>query len=98
MEIFPFVKFTCFLKGGSEQYKPNEEERKIHEQLVNSAWCGLLAALTVLLEACTDEAATENVLKAVQVRLVSESIYICMIFATSFCIFSFFFSYDSFRI
>ncbi|XP_066938872.1 protein MON2 homolog isoform X2 [Macrobrachium rosenbergii] len=54
------------LGGASEHYKPSEEERKIHEQLVNSAWCGLLAALTVLLEACTDEAATENVLKAIQ--------------------------------
>ncbi|XP_069945836.1 protein MON2 homolog isoform X3 [Cherax quadricarinatus] len=52
--------------GVSEQYNPSEEERKIHEQLVNSAWCGLLAALTILLEACTDEAATENILKAIQ--------------------------------
>ncbi|XP_071551599.1 protein MON2 homolog isoform X2 [Panulirus ornatus] len=52
--------------GVSEQYNPSEEERKLHEQLVNSAWCGLLAALTILLEACTDEAATENILKAIQ--------------------------------
>uniref|UniRef100_A0A0N7ZAU2 Protein MON2 homolog n=1 Tax=Scylla olivacea TaxID=85551 RepID=A0A0N7ZAU2_SCYOL len=52
--------------GVNEQYDPSEEERRIHEQLVNSAWCGLLAALTILLEACTDEAATENILKAIQ--------------------------------
>lgn len=53
-----------------DQYKPTEGDRKIHEQLVNSAWCGLLSALTVLLEACTDEAATENILKAMQVCLI----------------------------
>ncbi|XP_047499034.1 protein MON2 homolog isoform X3 [Penaeus chinensis] len=52
--------------GLMDQYKPTEGDRKIHEQLVNSAWCGLLSALTVLLEACTDEAATENILKAMQ--------------------------------
>lgn len=57
----------CFYAGVSEQYNPSDEERKLHEQLVNSAWCGLLAALTILLEACTDEAATENILKAIQV-------------------------------
>ncbi|KZS11860.1 MON2 protein, partial [Daphnia magna] len=35
-------------------------------QLVNSSWCGLLAALTLLLEASTDETSTENVLKSLQ--------------------------------
>ncbi|KAK4313902.1 hypothetical protein Pmani_014784 [Petrolisthes manimaculis] len=52
--------------SSEQQYSPTCEERKVHEQLVNSAWCGLLAALTVLLEACTDEAATESILKAIQ--------------------------------
>ena len=43
------------------------EEDQVLKQLVNSAWCGLLAALSTLLEACTDEAATENILQAFQV-------------------------------
>lgn len=71
IKVFKYLKFikdkTC-ITGVNEQYDPSEEERKIHEQLVNSAWCGLLAALTILLEACTDEAATENILKAIQVN------------------------------
>lgn len=65
--LSPQILISVFSSGGSEQYAPTEEERKVHEQLVNSAWCGLLAALTVLLEACTDEAATESILKAIQV-------------------------------
>ncbi|XP_037071265.1 protein MON2 homolog [Pollicipes pollicipes] len=40
--------------------------RELSCQLVNSSWCGLLAALTVLLEASTDESATEAILKAMQ--------------------------------
>ncbi|MEQ2187317.1 hypothetical protein GOODEAATRI_003483 [Goodea atripinnis] len=32
--------------------------------MVNASWCGLLAALSLLLDASTDEAATENILKA----------------------------------
>ena len=43
-----------------------EEERQLHCQLLNSSWCGLLAALTPLIEAATDETVTENVLKAMQ--------------------------------
>lgn len=35
-------------------------------QLINSSWCGLLAALSPLVEASTDEAVTENILKAIQ--------------------------------
>lgn len=67
---FSLFKDVTFPLGINEQYDPSEEERKIHEQLVNSAWCGLLAALTILLEACTDEAATENILKAIQVDYI----------------------------
>lgn len=42
------------------------EERALHSQLITSSWCGLLAALTPLIDAATDESATENVLKAMQ--------------------------------
>lgn len=38
----------------------------MHTQLIMSSWCGLLAALTPLIDAATDESATENVLKAMQ--------------------------------
>uniref|UniRef100_A0A6A7FWF1 Protein MON2 homolog n=2 Tax=Hirondellea gigas TaxID=1518452 RepID=A0A6A7FWF1_9CRUS len=41
-------------------------EDEVLKQLVNSSWHGLLAALSTLLEACTDEAATENILQAFQ--------------------------------
>ncbi|XP_011631155.1 LOW QUALITY PROTEIN: protein MON2 homolog [Pogonomyrmex barbatus] len=47
-------------------YQPSESERKLHVQLINSSWCGLLAALSPLIDASTDESATENVLKAIQ--------------------------------
>ncbi|XP_076680403.1 mon2 homolog, regulator of endosome-to-Golgi trafficking isoform X1 [Andrena cerasifolii] len=51
---------------GNQSYKPTESERKLHTQLINSSWCGLLAALSPLIDASTDESATENVLKAIQ--------------------------------
>uniref|UniRef100_A0A7M4EM04 Protein MON2 homolog n=1 Tax=Crocodylus porosus TaxID=8502 RepID=A0A7M4EM04_CROPO len=38
--------------------------RAVWEEMVNACWCGLLAALSLLLDASTDEAATENILKA----------------------------------
>lgn len=43
-----------------------EDESKLYCQLINSSWCGLLAALSPLIEASMDESATENILKAVQ--------------------------------
>lgn len=46
--------------------EPTEEERGLNCQLIHSSWCGLLAALSPLIEASTDEAATENVLKSIQ--------------------------------
>nr|XP_032810106.1 protein MON2 homolog isoform X2 [Petromyzon marinus] len=38
--------------------------RAVWEEMVNASWCGLLAALSLLLDASTDETATENILKA----------------------------------
>lgn len=46
--------------SGSEEpetviYQGSEEERELHSQLINSSWCGLLAALSPLIDAryCT---------------------------------------------
>jgi len=36
---------------GNQIYQPNESERKLHVQLINSSWCGLLAALSPLIDA-----------------------------------------------
>ncbi|KAM8890970.1 protein MON2 homolog isoform 2-T2 [Spinachia spinachia] len=36
----------------------------VWEEMVSACWCGLLAALSLLLGASTDETATENILKA----------------------------------
>uniref|UniRef100_A0A4W4GQV5 Protein MON2 homolog n=1 Tax=Electrophorus electricus TaxID=8005 RepID=A0A4W4GQV5_ELEEL len=40
------------------------ESQQVWEEMVNACWCGLLAALSLLLDASTDETATENILKA----------------------------------
>ncbi|XP_047104332.1 protein MON2 homolog [Schistocerca piceifrons] len=48
------------------KYSGSEEEKVLHCQLINSSWCGLLAALSPLIDASTDESASENVLKAIQ--------------------------------
>lgn len=44
----------------------DDSEIVLQQQLVESTWCGLLAALCLLLEASTDESASENILKAMQ--------------------------------
>ncbi|KAJ8301798.1 hypothetical protein KUTeg_020785 [Tegillarca granosa] len=46
---------------------PTEEERHLQEELINSSWCGVLAALSLLLDASTDESATEGILKSMQI-------------------------------
>ena len=51
--------------GNIQGLDPKAEE-EVLKQLVTSAWCGLLAALSTLLEACTDEAATESILQSFQ--------------------------------
>uniref|UniRef100_A0A4W4GX67 Protein MON2 homolog n=1 Tax=Electrophorus electricus TaxID=8005 RepID=A0A4W4GX67_ELEEL len=47
-------------RGGPEPI----EAQQVWEEMVNACWCGLLAALSLLLDASTDETATENILKA----------------------------------
>lgn len=45
---------------------PKRNSKELNCQLINSSWCGLLAALSPLVDASTDESITENVLKALQ--------------------------------
>lgn len=71
IELRTDLRFIFQLKLGEQtafQYKDRvtQEERALHAQLITSSWCGLLAALTPLIDAATDESATENVLKAMQ--------------------------------
>ncbi|XP_042637142.1 protein MON2 homolog [Orycteropus afer afer] len=52
------------LQSSSDQMDKEIVTRAVWEEMVNACWCGLLAALSLLLDASTDEAATENILKA----------------------------------
>ncbi|XP_060050988.1 protein MON2 homolog isoform X3 [Erinaceus europaeus] len=52
------------LQSTSEQMDKEIVSRAVWEEMVSACWCGLLAALSLLLDASTDEAATENILKA----------------------------------
>lgn len=45
---------------------PKESDKALHCQLIQSSWCGLLTALSQLVEASTDESITENILKSMQ--------------------------------
>uniref|UniRef100_A0ABM5GFU8 Protein MON2 homolog n=1 Tax=Pogona vitticeps TaxID=103695 RepID=A0ABM5GFU8_9SAUR len=50
--------------SASDETNKETVSRAVWEEMVNACWCGLLAALSLLLDASTDEAATENILKA----------------------------------
>ncbi|XP_058164337.1 protein MON2 homolog isoform X2 [Dasypus novemcinctus] len=52
------------LQSTSDKMDKEIVSRAVWEEMVNACWCGLLAALSLLLDASTDEAATENILKA----------------------------------
>ncbi|XP_006886103.1 PREDICTED: protein MON2 homolog isoform X2 [Elephantulus edwardii] len=52
------------LQSASDHMDTEIVSRAVWEEMVNACWCGLLAALSLLLDASTDEAATENILKA----------------------------------
>ncbi|KAI3370638.1 hypothetical protein L3Q82_007206 [Scortum barcoo] len=47
-----------------QQWQPQPGAHLVWEEMVSACWCGLLAALSLLLDASTDETATENILKA----------------------------------
>lgn len=78
MEIVKSVQFL--IEGEAEEGKdelveqkkspttPTEEqEQNLHSELINSSWCGMLASLSLLLDASTDESATESILKSQQI-------------------------------
>ncbi|XP_077567173.1 protein MON2 homolog isoform X1 [Stigmatopora nigra] len=46
------------------EWQPPTGAHQVWEEMVGGCWCGLLAALSLLLDASTDETATENILKA----------------------------------
>lgn len=50
----------------SQEKESSDDTKLLHSQLINSSWCGLLAALTPLIEASVDEITTENILKAME--------------------------------
>ncbi|ELK27674.1 Protein MON2 like protein [Myotis davidii] len=52
------------LQSTADEMDKEIVNRAVWEEMVNACWCGLLAALSLLLDASTDEAATENILKA----------------------------------
>ncbi|XP_032769134.1 protein MON2 homolog isoform X2 [Rattus rattus] len=51
-------------QSASDHMDQETVSRAVWEEMVSACWCGLLAALSLLLDASTDEAATENILKA----------------------------------
>ncbi|CAN7938580.1 unnamed protein product [Ixodes hexagonus] len=53
-------------KEAAAEAAANAVNERLHRQLVSSSWCGLLAALSLLLDASTEEAATEEILKTMQ--------------------------------
>lgn len=66
------VEEEAAVREGSEPDTPVQSENtpqepqphQVWEEMVSACWCGLLAALSLLLDASTDETATENILKA----------------------------------
>uniref|UniRef100_A0A8C3G6D8 Protein MON2 homolog n=1 Tax=Cyclopterus lumpus TaxID=8103 RepID=A0A8C3G6D8_CYCLU len=48
----------------AQAWQPQPGVHLVWEEMVSACWCGLLAALSLLLDASTDETATENILKA----------------------------------
>lgn len=69
MEIIRSLQITISPQkqpGATEEPPKKENAKELNSQLINSSWCGLLAALSPLVDASTDESITENVLKAMQ--------------------------------
>ncbi|XP_076261833.1 mon2 homolog, regulator of endosome-to-Golgi trafficking [Rhynchophorus ferrugineus] len=49
-----------------EPVEKNENSKELNCQLINSSWCGLLSALSPLVDGSTDESITESILKSMQ--------------------------------
>ena len=50
----------------AQELRGEQDEKQISEQIVDSIWCPILAALSLMLESSSDESAAEAILKAVQ--------------------------------
>ncbi|XP_066259075.1 protein MON2 homolog [Euwallacea similis] len=70
MEIVRSLQITISpqpqLDSTEEPVQTKENSKELNCQLINSSWCGLLAALSPLVDASTDESITESILKAMQ--------------------------------
>lgn len=53
----------------------DKETRLLHENLLNSSWCGLLASLSLLIDASLDEDMTEQLLKVMQTLIALCGVY-----------------------
>ncbi|RWS27584.1 protein MON2-like protein, partial [Leptotrombidium deliense] len=53
----------------------SNEKRSLHESLLSSSWCGLVASFSLLLEASTDESVTESLLKQMEELVTLYGIY-----------------------
>ncbi|XP_030755931.1 protein MON2 homolog [Sitophilus oryzae] len=69
MEIIRSLKITISPEkqpDTPEEPPRKENSKELNCQLINSSWCGLLSALSPLVDASTDESITENILKSMQ--------------------------------
>lgn len=67
LEIIRSLQITINPQQPSGIIPADESNRELYCQLINSSWCGLLAALSPLADATTDESLTENILKSEQI-------------------------------
>lgn len=68
LEIIRSLQITISPQLSTNEAMTNatKHDHDLECQLINSSWCGLIAALTPLVDASTDEAVTENILKSIQ--------------------------------
>lgn len=53
----------------------DEDTKKLHVAILNSSWCGLFAAFSLLLDSSTDEAITDAILKNMEKLVYYYGIY-----------------------
>ncbi|CAH0562136.1 unnamed protein product [Brassicogethes aeneus] len=67
--LLEIIRSLQIILGPQTEEEPlffEEPSKPLKSQLINSSWCGLLAALSPLVDASTDESTTETVLKSIQ--------------------------------
>ena len=52
-------------ESGAEDTAVETDLNSVRSQLLTSSWCGLLSAMALLLDAATEDATAENILKAI---------------------------------